>query len=435
MKFVVKPSANLGGRIKVAGDKSVSHRSIMFGSIAQGVTRVSEILEAEDVLATIDTFRQMGVEVNRVADKCYEIHGKGLNGLSQPQQPLDMGNSGTAFRLMSGLLCAQPWSCQLIGDESLSQRPMGRIIDPLTLMGAQIISADGKPPLSINPALSINAIEYRTPMASAQVKSAVLLAGLYAEGETAVVEESTTRDHTERMLQGFGYEVKIEHNSNQKVCRLRGGGSLQARDIEVPADLSSAAFFMVAGLIAPNSELILQGVGMNPSRNGVVGLLQRMNANLSIENERTAGGEPVADIRIRSSHLQGCKIEKSDVALAIDEIPVLAVAAACASGTTTIRGAEELRVKESDRIHSTVQGLKSLSVKVEEFSDGMQITGGNITGGSVESFLDHRISMAFAIAGIAASEEVEILDCDNVATSFPDFAELADAIGVSMTIC
>lgn len=434
MKFIVNPSTNLSGRIKVAGDKSVSHRSIMFGSLAEGITQVSEILEGEDVLATIRAFRHMGVEINRLGDKQYEIHGVGLHGLTKPNHALDMGNSGTAFRLMAGILCAQPWTSELIGDKSLSGRPMGRIMTPLELMGARIDAEDGKPPLQINAVDRIIGISYQTPMASAQVKSAVLLAGLYASGQTSVVEHSTTRDHTERMLEGFGYPIEIEQSNGKKVCRLCGGGRLQGRKIEVPADLSSAAFFIVAGLIAKNSELLLEKVGMNPSRNGVIRVLQRMGADISLENERSAGGEPVADIRVRSSNLKATVIEKSDVVLAIDEIPVIAVAAACAAGTTIISGAEELRVKESDRISSTVTGLKAIGIVVKENPDGMEIKGGKIAGGIVESHLDHRISMAFSVAGMASEDSVEIRACEHVVTSFPDFAALCERIGVNISV-
>ncbi len=433
MKFSVAPSFSLSGNIKVAGDKSISHRSVIFGAIAEGVTRVAGILEGEDVIATMNAFRKMGIEIEKQDESGdYLIHGKGLNGLQAPEGPLDMGNSGTAFRLMAGLLCGQPWTTLMTGDESLNQRPMERIITPLSLMGAKIESENGMPPIILNPVDSLTAINYTTPMASAQVKSAVLLAGLNARGRTSVTEHAVTRDHTERMLTGFGYEVDTIENPQGKTLSLEGGGRLFARDIHVPADLSSAAFFMVAALISRDSEILLEKVGINPTRNGVIPVLLRMGADILLENKRTVGGEPIADVRVKSSSLTGCSILKSDVDLAIDEIPVIAVAAACAEGVTRITGAEELRVKESDRIHSVVQGLRALGVEVDEQPDGMTITGGKIHSGSVESYHDHRISMAFAIAGIVACGPVEVLGCENVATSFPGFGDLARSVGIDL---
>jgi 3-phosphoshikimate 1-carboxyvinyltransferase len=433
MKFTVVPSNNLSGHIKVAGDKSVSHRSIIFGSIATGTTIVNGILEGEDVLATISAFRQMGVVIEKSEGMgCYVIQGKGLKGLTAPSTDLDMGNSGTAFRLLSGLLCAQPWETRLTGDESLNKRPMGRIIDPLSLMGADIESNEGKPPLTIRPTKKLSSICYTTPMASAQVKSAVLLAGLYIDGETTVIENAVTRDHTERMLEGFGYDVRTTVQGKTKTISIHGGGELQGQQMDIPADLSSAAFFIVAGLISSNSEILLEKVGMNPSRNGVIPVLMRMGADISLENQRTVGGEPVADIRVKSSKLKGCEISAADVALAVDEIPVIAVAAACADGVTSITGAEELRVKESDRIRSVVLGLQALGINVDEKPDGMIIEGGEFTAGIVDSFTDHRISMAFTMAGIVAKGPVEVLGCENVATSFPEFSKLAEKVGIDI---
>lgn len=446
MKFIVKPSTGLQGKIKVCGDKSISHRVIIFGAIANGVTRVSGILEGDDVLATIAAFRAMGINItrasNRADDNNYEISGNGLHGLAQPANSLDMGNSGTALRLLTGLLCAQPWSSTLCGDASLSQRPMARIIDPLMSMGAQIESTDGKPPLHITAdaphSKPLQGIQYSTPMASAQVKSAILLAGLYAKGRTSVTETATTRNHTEQLLEGFGYPVekssrKIGKNI-ENVVTIQGGGKLFAREIEVPADLSSAAFFILAALITANSELVLQRVGVNPSRTGVLNVLQRMGARIELKNQTRVSGEPIADIVVRSSRLQGCDVCGNDIALAIDEIPVIAVAAACAVGSTRISDAAELRVKESDRIDCLVKGLTSLGVNVTEQADGMLIEGGKLTGGQVQSHGDHRIAMAFSIAGAAALEQVEVLDCSNVATSFPNFYSLAKQAGINIAL-
>ncbi len=432
MKYLIKPGRSLQGQVKVDGDKSISHRSIIFGSVAEGTTRISDILEGEDVLATIAAFRHMGIQIERVSNPeqhgSYIIHGVGLNGLKQPRESLDMGNSGTAFRLLTGLMCGQPWSTTLTGDASLTGRPMGRIMTPLGLMGANISARGGRPPLTINPASGLHGIRYEMPIASAQVKSALLLAGLYATGETAVSEPAPTRDHTERMLRGFGYPVK----SDDRWISISGGGRLSACDIKVPADLSSATFFILAGLVSPDSEIVLPRVGMNPTRNGVLPILQRMGADICLQNHSEMGGEPVADILVRSSKLYGTRLEGDDIALAVDEIPAIAVAAACADGVTEICGAEELRVKESDRISTTVQGLRALGIKVEEQPDGMTITGGKFSGGAVDSHGDHRIAMAFAIAGNIASHPVSILDTACVATSFPGFQALARGAGMEL---
>ena len=436
MKFLISPTSALQGEIQVAGDKSISHRSVILGAIANGVTTVRDILEGEDVLITIDAFRKMGVSITRVgpepADRNYVIKGVGLYGLENPGEALDMGNSGTAFRLLGGLLAAQPWTSVLTGDEYLCNRPMGRIITPLKMMRAQIDSTEGKPPLTINPAGRLHAIKYTPPMASAQVKSAILLAGLYADGQTTVIENSQTRDHTERMLQGFGYPIQFAGNR----IILYGGGQLQGRTVSIPADLSSAAFFVLAGLITADSELLLKKVGINPSRNGILKILTRMGGQIALENQREISGEPVADIRVKSSDLKGVEINGDDTALAIDEIPVIAVAAACAGNgsRTRISNAEELRVKESDRIHSVVQGLSALGIEVIEHPDGMTITGGEFQGGEVNSFGDHRIAMAFAIAGTVAKDPVVVLNCENVATSFPDFCQISQQTGVNIAV-
>jgi len=432
MKYQIKPSSELHGEIRVPGDKSVSHRSIILGSIAEGKTEVSRVLEGEDVLATINAFRKMGVNIQRHSedpeDNNYTIEGVGLYGLQNPGSELDLGNSGTAFRLLCGLLCGQSWPSTLTGDESLMTRPMGRVIRPLMQMGAKIKSNQEKPPIEISAKTRLQGIEYEIPMASAQVKSAILLAGLYANGETSVMENAPTRDHTERMLSGFGYNVQ---KSGYRLT-VEGHGKLSAQYVQVPSDLSSAAFFILGVLISTNSELLLKNVGINPSRNGVIGILQRMGGQIYLERNQVIGGEPVADIRVKSSNLNSIEIAGSDIALAIDEIPVIAVAAACAEGRSIIKNAQELRVKESDRIKSIVDGLAALGIGVVEKQDGMEIVGGSFKSGTVKSYSDHRIAMAFTMAATVANGPVEIQDVKNVATSFPDFYPLCQSVGVNI---
>jgi len=429
LKFISRPTCTLKGTVRVAGDKSISHRSIMLGSLAEGTTKVSGFLEGEDALSTLAAFRAMGVEITDPVNGQLEIKGVGLNGLKQPDAPLDMGNSGTSMRLLTGLLSGQKFDSSLIGDESLSKRPMSRVAAPLSLMGGQINTAsEGRPPLQIKGGKYLVGIEYPMPMASAQVKSCILLAGLYAEGETAVIEPAPTRDHTERMLRAFGYEVKTEDAR----ISLRSGGKLIACELDIPADISSATFFMVAACIAEDADLLLEHVGVNPTRDGVITILKLMGADLVLENERMVGGEPVADIRVRSSKLKGIQIPEDQVPLAIDEFPALFIAAACAEGTTVLTGAEELRVKESDRIQVMADGLKVLGIKHKVNPDGIEIQGGQMNGGQIDSHGDHRIAMSFSVAGIRAKKPIEILDCKNVATSFPNFVELANAVGMSI---
>lgn len=430
MEFKVLPGGDITGEARVPGDKSISHRSIMLGSLAEGTTRVSGFLEGEDALATVAAFRAMGVEIEGPEDGRVTIHGVGLRGLRAPAGPLDLGNSGTSIRLLAGLLAGQPFTTELTGDASLRGRPMGRVIEPLALMGADIQGAEGgRPPLRITGGKALHGIHYDLPMASAQVKSCVLLAGLYAAGTTSVIEPAPTRDHTERMLRGFGYPV----NRDNGVISLAGGGSLQAATIDVPADISSAAFFLVAASIAPGSDLLLTHVGINPTRTGVLTILQLMGADISLRNEREVGGEPVADIRVRHAPLRGIDIPADQVPLAIDEFPALFIAAACARGRTVLRGAEELRVKESDRIAAMAEGLSTLGVANEVREDGIIIDGGTPGGGVIRTFHDHRIAMAFAIAALRAEEEIRILDCDHVATSFPGFDALARGLGLQIS--
>jgi 3-phosphoshikimate 1-carboxyvinyltransferase len=431
IQYKVAPGGRLQGRVRVAGDKSISHRSVMLGSLAEGVTRVTGLLEGEDVLCTLAAFRAMGVQAKGPDQGRLTIQGVGLHGLRPPAQPLDMGNSGTAMRLMAGILAGQAFDSVLVGDESLSKRPMKRVSDPLGQMGARIGTEEGgRPPLRIHGGQRLRGIEYRMPMASAQVKSSLLLAGLYAEGETVVTEPAPTRDHTERMLRGFGYDVSVKGATR---C-VRGGGQLKACDVDVPADISSAAFFLVGASIAPGSELVLEHVGINPTRTGVLDILRLMGADIVLLNPREAGGEPVADLRVRHASLKGIEIPRELVPLAIDEFPILFIAAAAASGETVLAGAEELRVKESDRIAVMARGLKSLGVEARETPDGIVIRGGRLRGGTIDSHGDHRIAMSFAIAALVAEGAITVRDCKNVDTSFPGFAGLARRVGLDLQV-
>ncbi len=431
LRFIVEPGGCLTGKVRVPGDKSVSHRSIMLGSIAEGVTEVQGFLEGEDSLSTLKAFRAMGVSISGPVDGRVTINGVGLHGLKAPDSPLNLGNSGTSMRLMSGLLSGQNFDVEMVGDESLSGRPMSRVTNPLALMGAKVKgNEDGTPPLKVSGGQSLKGIDYTLPMASAQVKSCLLLAGLYAEGRTCVTEPAPTRDHTERMLSGFGYAVE---RNGDKVC-LEGGGRLTACKIDVPTDISSAAFFLVGASIAKNSDLFLEHVGMNATRIGVINILRLMGADIELLNEHEVGGEPVADIRVRSSQLKGIRIPKDQVPLAIDEFPALFIAAACATGETVLTGAEELRVKESDRIQAMVDGLVILGIDAKPTVDGVVIQGGQFGGGIVESCGDHRIAMSFAMAGLCSKEKIIIEHCDNVATSFPKFVDLAGQIGLAISV-
>lgn len=432
MNYLIHPGGALRGRIRVPGDKSVSHRSIMLGALANGVTHISGFLEGEDALATMAIFRAMGVRIDGPHQGDVTVHGVGLHGLKAPDTVLDCGNSGTAMRLLTGLLCGQRFDCTLTGDDSLRRRPMRRIADPLSRMGARIGTAErGTPPLAIRGNAGLRGIDYAMPVASAQVKSALLLAGLYANGRTCVTEPAPTRDHTERMLQGLGYPVMRDGST---VC-VDGGGRLTARDIEVPADISSAAFFMVGASIARGSDLLLEHVGVNPTRTGIIEILRLMGARIDITNQRDAGGEPVADIRVRHAPLHGITIPEALVPLAIDEFPVLFVAAANAVGRTTLSGAAELRVKESDRIQVMADGLQALGVPAQPTPDGMYIDGGGYRGAAVGSHTDHRIAMSFAMAALNASSAITVNDCANVATSFPGFVQLARSAGLNIEEC
>lgn len=428
--FTAAPGGSLQGDLRVPGDKSISHRSIMLGALAEGVTDVTGFLEGDDSLATLRAFRDMGVTIEGPDQGHVVIHGVGMHGLQAPASALDLGNSGTSMRLMSGLLAGQAFSTSLTGDASLSGRPMRRVTDPLAEMGAVIGTTEqGTAPLHIAGEQALRGIDYELPVASAQIKSCLLLAGLYACGQTCITEPAPTRDHTERMLQGFGYPVTVEGN---RVC-LNGGGKLTATSIDVPADISSAAFFMVGASIAEGSDLTLQHVGINPTRIGVINILRQMGASIEISNEKTVGGELVADIRVRSAPLKGIHIPEDQVPLAIDEFPVLFVAAACATGETVLTGAHELRVKESDRIQVMADGLQTLGVDARPTDDGMVVRGGSIGSGTVESHGDHRIAMAFAMASLAATGPVTINNCANVNTSFPGFVTLSRSVGLNVS--
>lgn len=426
VRFDLEPGGKLSGTVQVPGDKSISHRAVMFGALAEGVSDVRGFLPAADTLCTLAAFQAMGVDASRPAPDALRIHGAGLHGLRAPTAPLECGNSGTAMRLLAGVLAGQRFGSELTGDASLSRRPMGRVLDPLRRMGARVTAAADRPPLRIDPAVGLVGIDYALPVPSAQVKSCVLLAGLYAQGRTRVQEPAPTRDHTERMLRGFGYAVE----SGGGAVSLEGGGRLHAAALTVPADLSSAAFFMVGAAIAPGSEVVLTGVGVNPTRSGVLDILRAMGADITVLDARSAGAEPVADLRVRAGALRGIDIGADLVALAIDEFPAIAIAAACASGVTRIRGAGELRVKESDRIAAIAAGLRALGIACETVDDGLDIEGGPLSGGEVDSHGDHRIAMAFAVAALRAGGPVRVRDCDNVGTSFPGFAALAAGAGL-----
>jgi 3-phosphoshikimate 1-carboxyvinyltransferase len=430
--YRVRPGGRVEGEITVPGDKSISHRALMLGGIAEGVTDITGFLAGEDCLATLRALQAMGVRIERPEEEHVIVRGAGLEGLSGSSDPLDMGNAGTAMRLFMGLLAPQRFTSTLIGDESLMRRPMERVAAPLRLMGADIKTNAGRPPVRIEGGKALRAIDYTLPVASAQVKSAILLAGLQASGRTRVTEPAPARDHTERMLGAFGVEVL----RNGPTIALEGGQSLRGTHIPVPADFSSAAFFLVAGcLAAPEPGLLLRNVGVNPTRTGLLQLLLQMGADIRVHPARSgeAMGEPIADIEVRKSRLRGIKVPEALVPLSIDEFPVFFVAAACAQGETLVRGALELRVKETDRLAAMGEGLTRLGVRNELLEDGIWIQGGEgFGGGTLDSHGDHRIAMAFAIAGLRARQEIEILDVANVATSFPGFVRLATGAGLEI---
>ena len=431
MDFKIRPGGSLSGCPILPGDKSISHRSVLLGALAQGVTRVSGLLLGEDVQMTIDAFRACGTKIEVKGDDCI-IEGKGLTKLNSPAASIYCGNSGTAMRLMMGVFAGQNFPVTLTGDESLSSRPMRRVMEPLKRMGASIqVSKNGTAPVSIEPVKQLNSLNWEMQVPSAQVKSAILLAGLYASGRTTILESKTTRDHTEIMLNQFGIPVT---NRNGEIS-VSGGKPLIGQHIQIPADISSAAFFIVAALLVPNSRINLANVGINPTRSALLEVLDSMGANISVCNVRTMGGEPVADIRIQyTEKLKAVTVNSSLIPRMVDEIPILAIAAASAEGITELSGCEELRFKESDRIRTVVQGLTSLGIVVQEKPDGMIIEGGQFKGGAVDSFGDHRIAMAFSIAGAIGKATTTVKNCDCVNTSFPGFSELSSSIGVNIEV-
>jgi 3-phosphoshikimate 1-carboxyvinyltransferase len=426
--FTTSPSHRVAGTMRVPGDKSISHRALMLGAIASGTTSVSGFLPGEDCLATMAAVRAMGIAVEQHDATTITVTGKGLHGLRAAPGSLDMGNSGTAMRLFMGLLAAQGFDSELSGDESLHRRPMERIAVPLRLMGAEISTTDGKPPVRISGNRKLQGIRYDMPVASAQLKSALLLAGLYADGDTVLSEPAVTRDHTERMLISLGQPVRRDGPT----VSLSASGQLTGTEIRVPGDLSSAAFFVLAGCLATEGELIIDNVGLNPTRTGILRILELMGADLRVEAAVAAGAEPVGRLIVRPSELQGVAIPPELVPLAIDEFPMVFVAAALARGESLVSGAAELRHKESDRISVMVAGLRALGIEVDELPDGARIRGGSFSSGTIDSRGDHRVAMSFAIGAARAAGPVRILDTANVATSFPDFTRQAAAVGLAI---
>lgn len=433
--YFCQPGSVIAGELTVPGDKSVSHRSLMLGGIAEGTTEVRGFLESEDCLATLAALRNLGVNIGRFGHNRVVIHGVGPDGFKAPAAPLDMGNAGTAMRLFMGLLAPQKFDSTLIGDASLMRRPMERVAVPLRQMHASIGTQNGLPPVQIHGGQTLRAVDYNLPMASAQVKSAILLAALWAEGRTRVTEPAPTRDHTERMLSAFGVEVI----RTDRTVAIEGGQVLQAAEVDVPGDFSSAAFFLVLGALAAEKGITLRNVGINPTRTGLLDILAMMGANVRVrprpmmQKQGRAVGEPTADIDVQAGRLRGITVPEALVPLSIDEFPVFFIAAACAEGETLVRGAHELRVKESDRLAVMAEGLARLGVEHELLPDGIWIRGGaGFSGGIIDSHGDHRIAMAFAMASVRASGPLEIRDVANVATSFPGFVQIARSAGLQI---
>lgn len=430
LDLVSRPISAINAEMTVPGDKSISHRAIILGAIAKGITTINHFLAGQDCLATLTAFQAMGVTIDRPTPEQVIIQGVGKYGLQPPLQFIDCGNSGTCMRLLAGLLAAQSFTSQLRGDESLQKRPMARISQPLKQMGADIITNQEKPPLLIHGKNSLQGIYYQMPQASAQVKSCLLLAGMYAKGKTIVIEPNITRDHTERMLIAFSYPIQ----KKEKTSIINARSECLGANIAVPGDLSSAAFFIVLATLIKGSKLVIKNVGVNPTRTGVIHILQQMGADIKLENLRLWGQEPVADIKVSAALLRGINISTSLIPLAIDEFPILFIAAACAEGETYLPDAQELRVKESDRIATMVAGLQTLGIRAFAKDDGIVIHGGKIQGGIVNSYHDHRVAMAFAIAGAVAEDSVTITHCEQVASSFPNFVQTANQINMAIKI-
>jgi 3-phosphoshikimate 1-carboxyvinyltransferase len=429
-RYRAHPVDSIAGTITVPGDKSISHRALMLGAIAEGSSLIHGFLDGEDCLATRAALEALGVTVYKNALQPIRVDGVGLGGLRAPSRVLDLGNSGTGIRLMTGLLAGQAFDSELTGDASLRQRPMERVAAPLRTMGARIDTVDGKPPIRVHGGSTLTGIEYELPVASAQVKSALLLAGLYANGRTTVRSPGPSRDHTERMLTSMGVQLEQTTDGQAHTVSLVGPAQLRGREISVPADFSSAAFFIVAACIGAPDGLLIKNVGMNPTRTGLLTILREMGADIELEAERRLGAEPVADLFVRQSELRGIDVDPALVPLAIDEFPILFIAAAAARGTTRVTGAEELRKKETDRLAVMAQGLAAVGIAVDEQPDGLAVTGGRVRGGTVDSRGDHRVAMSFAIASLLARAPVEILNTAEVATSFPSFLEVATDVGL-----
>lgn len=431
--LTIKPGGSLTGRLTIPGDKSVSHRALILSAIAHGTTKITNFLPGEDNFATLEALRELGVNITQKDTTEIEVIGAGKQGLKAPSHTLDLGNAGTGFRLLAGLLAGQPFSSTLIGDASLSQRPMDRIIQPLEMMGTRISAFNARfAPLHIHGAPTLKGIHYPLPVASAQVKSCLLLAGLYAQGTTCLEEHLPTRDHTERLLKHLDHPCDITPTSTHREIRITGGAELQAKSIHVPGDFSSAAFFIVGALIAPGSDLVIEHVGLNPTRIGLITLLQQMGGNIEIVDETLRGHEPIGTLRIRASDLQGITVPPELVPICMDEFPIFFIAGACAQGETILRNAAELRIKETDRLAAMSAGLTTLGITHDIAEDGIRIQGGTFQGGLIDGQHDHRVAMAFSIAALRANSPIYLKNCDKVSTSFPTFTALANAAGLKV---
>ena len=428
-QYTVHPSNQINGTISVPGDKSISHRSLILLSISEGIGKISGLLESDDCIATLNIFKQLGINIIKNTDNVYEVHGRGLNGLTKPDSNLNCGNSGTSMRLLSGLLASQKFSSCLIGDSSLSKRPMERISLPLSMMGVDIkLSENNTSPIKISPVKKISSIAYKMPIDSAQIKSSIILASLYANDKVKIIENIATRDHTENMINYLG--GKIVNNNNQII--VHPGNKLISKDIEVPGDISSAMFIIVGCLISNNSKVIIKNVGLNALRTGGIEILKLMGAKIDISNIKNYGPEKVGDITVISSKLNGIIIPRKYIASAIDEFPILFIAAANATGKTVLKNAEELKYKESNRLSVMSKALLECKIKNNLFEDGIEIHGGTMSGAIVDSSGDHRIAMSFAIAGLVSKSPITILNTENVSTSFPEFFDLIKSMGLNI---